>query len=73
MKLTFLAAAAITLLVAQAATDGARWWAHVEYLADDGLQGRDVGSEGFEKAAVYVAGQFEKIGLKPAASRTPWL
>ena len=68
MKLTFLAAAAITLLVAQAATDGARWWAHVEYLADDGLQGRDVGSEGFEKAAVYVAGQFEKIGLKPAGT-----
>jgi len=66
MKLKFLALAGIALLFSQAATDGTRWWAHIEYLADDGLQGRDVGSEGFEKAAAYVAGQFEKIGLKPA-------
>ncbi|HUR93841.1 MAG TPA: hypothetical protein VMY76_04630, partial [Gemmatimonadales bacterium] len=61
-----VAAAALVLLISQTPTDGARWWAHIEYLADDSLQGRDVGSEGFEKAAVYVAGQFEKIGLKPA-------
>src|SRR4051812_8013498 len=66
MKLKLLAAAATVLLLSQAPTDGRRWWAHIEYLADDSLQGRDVGSEGFEKAAVYVAGQFEKIGLKPA-------
>src|SRR6478672_3116488 len=66
MKLKFLALAGIALFFSQAATEGARWWAHIEYLADDGLQGRDVGSEGFEKAAAYVAGQFEKIGLKPA-------
>ena len=66
MKLKFLAAAAIVLLVSQDPTDGRRWWARIEYLADDSLQGRDVGSEGFEKAAVYVAAQFEKIGLKPA-------
>jgi len=66
MKLKFVALAGIALFFSQASTDGARWWAHIEYLADDALQGRDVGSEGFEKAATYVAGQFEKIGLKPA-------
>src|SRR5262245_27628258 len=45
---------------------GKRWWAHVEFLADDKLQGRDTGSAGFKKAVEYVADQFEKAGLKAA-------
>src|SRR5436305_10341244 len=52
-----------------AATDwneaGKQWWSHVEYLASDQLGGRDVGSPGFEKAAAYVAEQFERAGLQP--------
>ena len=68
MKLRFLLLAAAVVLQAGAATDGARWWSHIEYLADDALQGRDVGSEGFAKAVVYVSGQFEKIGLKPGGT-----
>ncbi len=63
----------IGLLVALAAfstqvrgSDGARWWSHVEVLADDKLEGRDTGSEGHRKAAEYVAREFEKAGLKPA-------
>src|SRR6478672_3573521 len=52
-----------------AATDwneaGKQWWSHVEYLASDQLGGRDVGSPGFEKAAGYVAEQFERAGLQP--------
>jgi len=55
-----------------AATDfeaeGKRWWAHIEYLASDDLQGRNTGSEGHLKAARYVAGEFERIGLKPAGT-----
>lgn len=43
-----------------------RWWAHVTALSNDSLQGRDTGSEGYRKAAAYVATQFEKNGLKPA-------
>ena len=66
MYLKHLALAGIALLFSQAVTDGTRWWAHIEYLAADSLQGRDVGSEGFEKAATYVERQFEAIGLKPA-------
>jgi Zn-dependent M28 family amino/carboxypeptidase len=42
-----------------------RWWAHVVYLADDGLEGRQTGSPGHLKAAEYVAEQFRKAGLKP--------
>jgi Zn-dependent M28 family amino/carboxypeptidase len=46
----------------------ARWWEHVKVLADDGLQGRQTGTEGYRKAAAYVVSQFEKAGLKPAGS-----
>lgn len=35
-------------------------------LASDSLQGRDAGSIGGEKAAVYIANQMKEIGLKPA-------
>lgn len=45
---------------------GNAWWAHVQYLADDKLEGRGTGTEGFAKAAAYVTDQFEKAGLEPA-------
>jgi Zn-dependent M28 family amino/carboxypeptidase len=45
---------------------GKAWWAHVQYLADDKLEGRNTGSPGFEKAAAYMAEQFREAGLQPA-------
>jgi len=39
--------------------------AHVTFLADDLLEGRDTGSRGHEIAARYVATQFEALGLHP--------
>lgn len=42
------------------------WWAHITALANDSLQGRDTGSEGYRKAAAYVVAQFERNGLRPA-------
>ncbi len=57
--------------LASAETDwtaaGKAWWAHVQYLADDKLEGRDVGSKGYEAAADYVVRQFEHAGLEPGA------
>src|SRR6266436_5676349 len=41
-------------------------WAHIQYLADDSLEGRGTGTEGFAKAAAYVTDQFQKAGLQPA-------
>lgn len=41
--------------------------AHVTFLADDLLEGRDTGSRGYDIAANYVASQFIAMGLKPAA------
>ena len=43
-----------------------RWWSHVTALSNDGLLGRDTGSDGYNKAAQYVATQFERSGLKAA-------
>jgi hypothetical protein len=40
--------------------------AHVEFLADDLLEGRGTGTRGHDIAAKYVAAQFEAMGLKPA-------
>ena len=45
---------------------GRAWWAHIQYLADDKLEGRGTGTEGFAKAAAYVTNQFQKAGLQPA-------
>jgi hypothetical protein len=60
------------VLLLPAATDftaeGKRWWSHIEFLASDDLQGRNTGSEGHLKAARYVAGEFERSGLKPAGT-----
>ena len=41
--------------------------AHVTFLADDLLEGRDTGTRGYDIAANYVASQFIAMGLKPAA------
>jgi len=38
-----------------------------EFLADDRLEGRDTGSEGFKKAQAYAVEQLQKAGLEPAA------
>lgn len=48
---------------------GKRWWAHVQFLADDKLEGRDTGSKGFETAARYVAEHFREAGLQPAGTQ----
>jgi hypothetical protein len=39
--------------------------AHLEFLSDDLLEGRDTGSRGARLASLYIASQFERMGLKP--------
>lgn len=39
--------------------------AHMEFLADDLLEGRATGTRGYQLAANYVRAQFEEMGLKP--------
>lgn len=42
-----------------------RFKAHVAFLADDLLEGREAGTRGHEIAAKYIAAQFASFGLKP--------
>lgn len=46
--------------------------AHVEFLADDRLEGRDAGTPGYDIAANYVAARFEAIGLTPMGGNESW-
>ena len=77
MKSTLAAAALALLVTAPIAGQGpspvgeeqTRWWAHVRTLADDGLEGRQTGTDGYRKAAAYVVEQFERAGLKPAGTK----
>jgi Zn-dependent M28 family amino/carboxypeptidase len=75
LKLITRSLAALILLsgIATAAPDwpalGKAWWAHVQYLADDKLEGRAIGTEGFARAAAYVTDQFQKAGLQPAGAQ----
>ncbi|MFZ5748112.1 MAG: M28 family peptidase [Pseudomonadota bacterium] len=84
MRLSF-ALATLSLLFApaagwaQAAPDATtpaftagRIRAHVEFLADDLLEGRNAGTHGHEIAARYVATRFEALGLKPAGTDGGW-
>ena len=43
-----------------------RAMAHIRYLADDRLEGREVGTRGARRAADYIAAQFRGLGLEPA-------
>ena len=46
---------------------------HVRFLADDLLEGRGPGSRGDELTQLYIATQFETLGLQPAAGNEKWL
>ena len=50
----------------------ARVRAHVEFLADDLLEGRGTGTRGHEIAAAYVAAQFRAMGLQPGGENGGW-
>lgn len=80
MRRQFLVAAALLLIAASAAAEpareadfsGDRFRAHVAFLSDDLLEGRDSGSRGYDIAAAYVASQFEALGLKPGGEGGGW-
>jgi hypothetical protein len=58
--------AIVSLTLTSLRADANRWFAHVRYLADDGMAGRNTGSPEHRRAAEYVAAQFQKAGLEPA-------
>lgn len=67
-SLTVAALFATSLFAADYAAEGKLWWAHVQFLADDKMQGRNTGSAEFLEAVKYVEAQFERLGLAPAGT-----
>ncbi len=63
-------ALSITALAQQPAKifDGNAWWAHIKFLADDKLEGRETGSAGLRTAESYVVDHLTKAGLQPAGT-----
>ncbi|MFN2531159.1 MAG: M20/M25/M40 family metallo-hydrolase [Pyrinomonadaceae bacterium] len=53
----------------QLAPDPAKLMQHVSYLASDALNGRRTGTPGANDAAHYIAGEFSRIGLRPATQK----
>src|SRR5215216_3282151 len=49
--------------------DAARLQQHVSDLASDALQGRRTGTPGANDAASSIAGEFARLGLRPAMQR----
>jgi Zn-dependent M28 family amino/carboxypeptidase len=47
--------------------------AHMAFLADDLMEGREAGTRGYDIAAKYVATQFALLGLKPAGDAGSYL
>jgi hypothetical protein len=73
MRRSLLAALLLSLSIAlpaqskekpDAATQA--WWNQTVALSNDKMEGRDTGTEAYERAAKYVADQFQSVGLKPA-------
>ena len=46
---------------------------HIEFLADDALEGRMTGSDGAKRAAEHIATQFEELHLKPVGDAAGYL
>ena len=79
MPFRILLAAAVALVCAatapaQAPAESAfspdAFRAHVAFLADDLLEGRESGTRGYDIAARYVATQLEALGLRPGAGES---
>ncbi len=65
MKIPSLLVAVVALVLQDPASDGARWWSHIEFLAADALEGRNVGTPGSRRPRPTSKGSSRTIGLKP--------
>src|ERR1700728_2301928 len=46
-----------------------RWWHYIAALANDSMEGRDTGSAAYQRAARYVATEFERAGVQPGGEK----
>ena len=53
-------------------SDTREWWKIAEVLSSDAMEGRDIGSPGYDRAADVVVRRFKAAGLKPAGDNGTW-
>lgn len=53
-------------------TDSRAWWSLVSTLSNDDMEGRDTGSDGYERAARLVAERLAEAGLEPLGDDDTW-
>jgi hypothetical protein len=70
--LSALTLAAGAPVFAQTSERGERWLERMGVLADDSMEGRRVGTPGYDRAAAWVAAEMEAIGLKPGGVDGGW-
>jgi Zn-dependent M28 family amino/carboxypeptidase len=70
--LTLLALAPLTAAADGPSLSEAAIRAHLEFLADDALEGRATGTRGFDLAALYVAAVMAASGLRPGGVDGTW-
>ncbi|MGA2212716.1 MAG: M28 family peptidase [Bryobacteraceae bacterium] len=64
-----LLVAALSLAATEPNDATRRWWRYITYLANDSMEGRDTGSAAYQRAARYVAAEFERSGVQPAGEQ----
>ncbi|MGD0438396.1 MAG: M28 family peptidase, partial [Bryobacteraceae bacterium] len=64
-----LLVAALALAATEPNDATRRWWRYITYLANDSMEGRDTGSAAYQRAARYVAAEFERSGVQPAGEQ----
>jgi hypothetical protein len=47
-----------------------RWWRYTTALANDSMEGRDTGSTAYQRAAHYVATEFQRVGVLSAGEKS---
>jgi hypothetical protein len=52
--------------------DTKAWWQIAEALSSDAMEGRDIGSPGYDRAADIVVAKFKAAGLNPAGDNDGW-
>ena len=53
--------------------DTKAWWHTTESLSGDAMEGRDTGTQAYQRAAELVASRFERAGLKPSGDNGSYM
>ncbi len=73
IPLSVLILVAVAVIVQAQDFDTNRIQKHIKTLSDDTFEGRGTGTEGEQKAAAYIQGEFKKLKLQPKGDNNTYL